>query len=971
MNIINRYIGSSAPRTHHAALSRRAFKMLLAVLIVGNAHAQNVLSEPTDKDRSGETPIELSPFRVDVDKDVGYLAGNTLAGSRLNTPLRDTAASLSVLTAEFLKDIAATNLTEALEWTTNSQFNRGEGGNDNTVFANFDQFRVRGLPATVTRNYFAWRLPVDTYNIDRVEEARGPNSILFGIGSAGGVVNSTTKQPLSGRSFRSAVGTVGSYGSYRGSFDINQSVMRGKLAVRVNAVYDHGESDRLFAYSNQRRIHVGAAYQVTPKIRVRTEYETGDIHQNIAAPNTEYDGMLRWRAKGSPTFATPVPSNSDLGINRYGSGARITLIEGGGFMNLASRNFTTNTNDILTDETIASRTINTGGPSQLRDANFNAFSAFVDHEITKNIYLELAYNHQDNKSKAYQIPGSNRALMADPNQFLPTGAPNPNVGRLFHEGNWIRYYSDQRSDNARASISSTFDLGKWGNYRVAAMAEREWRVSRGGTEGEVWEGAPFSINPEAATNIVYRRNYVSEGDWSTYIINGPTTSGPIKGMLDPVTGRTLTSTWIRNGSSQDDDPQYQTTFLVGGQARFLKDRVVLGLGVRKDKLDITDRGVVRNPGTNIYEVDYTKAALSSYEGTTKTLGAVVHVTKDISVFYNRSDNFNLPNIGVRLLPDGKIPPTPQGEGEDMGIAFELLKDRVYIRATRFETSEVKAHDFRYGGSQTNPSSIANEILDTLIAEGVITTAQGESHRRTSTGSIFDRVVEGYELNVTGNITKNWRIQANYSYSEGYEDNIGPEVKEWAATELPYYKGFNQNLVTARNRTIGAAILRFETELYDQTTFEGLMLRFNRPYKVNVFTNYTFSSGPLRGLEVGGGYRHQSKSTIGRYTTFPDTGNFLTPEEMIEAVARTGQVIYGNSYWLATARLAYTFRNLPWVKRLTLQLNVDNVFDYDDPLINGIYADGRFAFGYKDRRLAVNRWSLVTPRAWRLSASVDF
>src|SRR5829696_5027913 len=54
---------------------------------------------------SGEV-VELSPFTVNTTSDVGYVAENTLAGSRLNTRLRDTASSVAVFTKEFLDDLA-------------------------------------------------------------------------------------------------------------------------------------------------------------------------------------------------------------------------------------------------------------------------------------------------------------------------------------------------------------------------------------------------------------------------------------------------------------------------------------------------------------------------------------------------------------------------------------------------------------------------------------------------------------------------------------------------------------------------------------------------------------------------------------------------------------------------------------------------------------------------------------------------
>ena len=46
-----------------------------------------------------EEPIELSPFTVTSDDDQGYRAQNTLAGSRLNSALKDTPGVLDGLFA--------------------------------------------------------------------------------------------------------------------------------------------------------------------------------------------------------------------------------------------------------------------------------------------------------------------------------------------------------------------------------------------------------------------------------------------------------------------------------------------------------------------------------------------------------------------------------------------------------------------------------------------------------------------------------------------------------------------------------------------------------------------------------------------------------------------------------------------------------------------------------------------------------
>ncbi|MDP3070996.1 MAG: hypothetical protein Q8N18_11950, partial [Opitutaceae bacterium] len=68
----------------------------------------------------GETDkaIELSPFVVQSEKDTGYQAASTLAGTRLNTPVKDLGASISIYTKDFLTDIGATNSSDLLIFAT-------------------------------------------------------------------------------------------------------------------------------------------------------------------------------------------------------------------------------------------------------------------------------------------------------------------------------------------------------------------------------------------------------------------------------------------------------------------------------------------------------------------------------------------------------------------------------------------------------------------------------------------------------------------------------------------------------------------------------------------------------------------------------------------------------------------------------------------------------------------------------------
>jgi outer membrane receptor for ferric coprogen and ferric-rhodotorulic acid len=58
--------------------------------------------------------FELSPFEVSTSQDVGYLSTNSTSGTSLNTAIKDLPMSIQVVNQDFITDIAATNLDEAL-----------------------------------------------------------------------------------------------------------------------------------------------------------------------------------------------------------------------------------------------------------------------------------------------------------------------------------------------------------------------------------------------------------------------------------------------------------------------------------------------------------------------------------------------------------------------------------------------------------------------------------------------------------------------------------------------------------------------------------------------------------------------------------------------------------------------------------------------------------------------------------------
>ncbi len=231
-----------------------------------------------------EEIINLTPFEVSATTDRGYQATETLAGTRIRTDLKDVGGGLSVYTKEFLKDIGATDNATLLQYTTNAEVAGTRGtyaglGNGQTLNeesslrAPAGAQRVRGLAAAdTTRDFFVTDIPTDFYNIDRVDIQRGPNSILFGLGSPAGIVNASTRNAEFGRTKGSVDARFGSYGTLRGNFDYNHVLIPKVLAIRIDGLAGNEKFQQEHAFQKDRRVY--GAIRFDPKLFNRADFQT-------------------------------------------------------------------------------------------------------------------------------------------------------------------------------------------------------------------------------------------------------------------------------------------------------------------------------------------------------------------------------------------------------------------------------------------------------------------------------------------------------------------------------------------------------------------------------------------------------------------------------------------------------------------------------------------------------------------------
>ncbi|HVZ64538.1 MAG TPA: TonB-dependent receptor plug domain-containing protein [Lacunisphaera sp.] len=274
------------------------------------AQTQNAPA-PTPAGSENESTIVLSPFEVSATKDTGYQATETLAGTRIRTDLKDVASAITVVTKEFLQDIGATDNSTLLQYTPSAEVAGTHGtyaglGNGTDVNesgslrAPAGAQRVRGLDAADNaRDFYITDIPWDSYNVDRIDIQRGPNSILFGLGSPAGMVNAS----LRGAEFRNMGNVeyrVGSYSSQRSSIDLNQVLIDKVLSIRVDGLWDAQRYEQRQAWQNTRRIYGAIRFEPQlfkdPSFRtsIKVKYEHGDIDADRPRTVTPNDSITAW-----------------------------------------------------------------------------------------------------------------------------------------------------------------------------------------------------------------------------------------------------------------------------------------------------------------------------------------------------------------------------------------------------------------------------------------------------------------------------------------------------------------------------------------------------------------------------------------------------------------------------------------------------------------------------------------------------
>jgi len=1053
------------------------------VLLPGSGMAQN--APATSAAASGTAPVvQLDPFSVTADSDVGFVAASSLAGGRIATALKDTPVAYSVVTKEFLDAFNITEIGEAANFTVGADWHPGEGTDKNYAAGSGNRVRIRGIGQNMkARNFFQMDYQqADSYNVDRIDYARGANSVLFGPGGAAGTQNINTKQAVLGRDITDFRLQLGSYNMYRVTADINRT-MGDRFALRTNVILGAKDTFRDRLWEDKHGIHVTATYQVSPKFTIRAEAEYYTVNEAHAVQHWN-DYTSAWDGKtvddgqamtstemakagvqrSNGTFVVRPDYNGQMynwtGTLRTRDLGRSSNIDSTRWVNTPEGRmpirtvgfrdrspFDGNISTIgITDEVRYAPTMSGSPTFQIGNVkqnlnyddpghNYPTFSqrikdvaVYLNYRVTDNWSIELAGDMNETPRLANNFyRRRTRWVRTDLARNMPTGEPNP---WFLHQYSDQAPYWQQRSEEfTNIRLQSVYAKEtRFGNLQLGVMAGTSERFTPKRSSTNIvpatWilpDARGWVENGENNEFFAYNRVYLDEADrsWATHWNSLQTRPVTVQDPVNGVTGAQVTPYWIydsrRNTNVSDATRNYKFAQVAGNFDLFNNRLVFIG-AVRRDITEFSQQRV-KTPGwnpagwmgvthwqtqdwklplapDNYWDLTYfpkdangvvtgpekpadarprrndvgTRIQQEQYDGdvfrddfnspdvnksvNTWSIGAVLNVTRWLGVFGNKSTTFDFSNPQQDIR--GLLVEQPTSESEDVGLRFNLPNNRLAASIAWF-------HSFQ----ENAPAGIAGGFLRNYNAVGDLgpigdffnrNTRDLVPFRTNNTVTSTTKDTTGYEVEVTANLTPNWRLVVNASTADAAQVNYGTDAlnfmnENWgklrniladggvlidASGEAYINPALNDpaliNVVRAEEAAEGYNTLLTSTypQISERNSRRAPTRGATDRWMYNIATDYRIQRGALSGLRVGFAANIRPGMIINDKSGYTIQDPNDPTKAMDDPSVDASDAMYGDAYMMTRASLSYTV-NLResrkyFPKVVHFDLNVNNVFD---------------------------------------------
>ena len=637
--------------------------MLCVSALAGLASAPRILAQAVSTDSNkkpadADETIELSPFTVSTSKDKGYRATNSISGTRLNSAIKDLPMPIEVITSDFIRDTGANDLRESLRYSSGillqtqndygapaGSFSSSPGKVNNpeglTASPDETHMKIRGFESeSVLRDGFRRQNSTDSVNIDRIEIARGPSSLLYGVGNFGGVVNYLVKMPDAKTPGTSISAVYGSENFLRGTLDTTGAVTKsGNVAYRLTAALQSTDSYTDFNTEKHFFISPVITWRPFKSTEVLLDVEYGKQRQN----------GISWQDLRA---AVSSYVNDSAGYN-------------GNFMSIPGKD---------------PRTFRWSGPDTYRDSTSSNVEFKVTQNFGENLHLLAGINHGTFNFTQLDNMAALQTVAAGSNVPAWAIAPITYVGRSSGQSNvpagpqpstiayqWSKENQYNGHDQVRVELNYDIKLfqhsSKWLKMEHSLLAGLSY--TRETTEDHTKQ-TPGDVS-----------NYHSPTDYNYFRLGQQGNGSPEWGLVQ----------WD-NQKTTTNDPAVYAVY----QGKFLDGRITPIAGVRRDRSWNTvwtydpefNRDGTRRGDTAPYSTDS-----GASKDTTYQYGVSVAVTKELSVYGMHSEGVE-PNYQGKLDFYGNPLQASLARDNEVGLKLDLLNGRISGTISRFSITRTRA-----------------------------------------------------------------------------------------------------------------------------------------------------------------------------------------------------------------------------------------------------------------------------------------
>ncbi|MDR2674054.1 MAG: TonB-dependent receptor [Opitutaceae bacterium] len=668
------------------------------------------------------------------------------------------------------------------------------------------------------------------------------------------------------------------------------------------------------------------------------------------------------------------------------------------------------------------------------------YTLALTQQFARKFYAEAAVNFSGLKKSGDRVTGSGLTrVYIDVNSKLPNGRDNPNFLEPYSESTARPHIRTSDNINARLALAYVLDNTRLGSFRFNALGgysrvdgkQDTWTyVVKDNADHRYWSSSGVLFRYYLNTDT--RRPYdLSDRKWS-YLERNASVPRIAEGGL--VRGELATSTYNNRSLTEYNYMQF------AGDAKLFKKRLNLLAAFRIDDYRVRQRVTMAQfdypttwngrdlflkpdapadwisltyqpldeagnpsgpvlpadirPRTNgipdpLYEGvrfqdDYSAPEMKDVT-TTYSVGGVYHLNENISFFANYAESF-VPAI-TRYSIEGTMLGVRAGEGRDFGIRLTALDGRFVANIIYYTGLDKNA----FASSISTFRSYVNTIASTNPVDDLTTNGLNKRNLPPPPSGITDTItneVSGWELEITANLTRSWRLLLNASLTDAYQTDTYPHVRRYLAAnggtlrQIVEDAGgmFEGNLATfdttidaSRSREGPGAVTAWNNLQAWTASLTNERQKRDRLVEsvVNIFTDYTFRSGPLRGLRIGAGANHRGRSVIG----YRGADTMQDPDNPAQAIDNPFvgplDTVYQPGYTTATATAGYNWR-INRKRSLNISLRVTNLFDYDKPiyyasLLRPVNGD----LDTPARTMTPVNYYWITPRNFILTASLKF